>query len=88
MQIQFRGNRVAVEKLKKAPKPSTGGMIGIVMPEFEEYQGIIRFVGTDASKDLQVGQKVYFSTNYQQARIQGMDVCVLNDDQIYAIAGE
>lgn len=84
--VQLRGNRVAVEKIKKAKKGDGGGFL--VMPDGEEFMGVIRHVGESCSKDLKVDQKVYFSTNYQQVRIAGVDLCILEDAQIYAIVTE
>lgn len=84
-QVNLRGNRVAIEKTKKAQNNKN---LGIVMPESEEYSGTIRYVGDSASKDLQVGQKVYFGTNYQQTRIGGLELCIMEDSQVYAIISE
>lgn len=86
MQIKLRGNRVAIEKIKKAQSSNAlGGLIK--MPEGEEYLGIIKYVGETASQDLKVGQKVYFSTNHQPVRMHGAELCVMEDTQIYAIVG-
>lgn len=81
--INLRGNRVAIEKVKKATKGQQTGFI--VVPEGEEYLGIIRYVGDAAAQDLKVGQKVYFGTNLQTARIGGVELCVMEDTQVYAI---
>lgn len=83
MQVKLRGNRVAVEKLKTQSKNKSTQFL--VVPNSEEYLGVIKFVGPDASKDLQVGQRVYFSRNFQQVRIESSDLCVLEDKEIYAI---
>jgi co-chaperonin GroES (HSP10) len=86
MKISLRGNRVGIEKLKKVNKNQNTGFLFV--PEAEEYQGLVRFVGETAAKDLQVGQKVYFSTNFQQVKMVGMDICILEDSQVFAIATE
>lgn len=86
MQVNLRGNRVAIEKIKKASKGSGTGLL--IMPEGEEYMGIVRYVGDSAAKDLKVGQKVYFSTNYQQVRIAGQELCVTEDTQVFASVEE
>jgi co-chaperonin GroES (HSP10) len=85
MQIKLRGNKVAIEKLKKAKRNEDAF---IVMPDSEEFTGVVRYVGDSASADLRVGQKVYFSKNYQQLRMAGMELCVLEDVHVYAIVEE
>lgn len=85
MQIQFKGKRVAIEKIKTSDKSkdSMGGII--VVPQQEEYSGVVRFVGPDVDPSIRPGAKVYFSTNYQQFRIQGRDLCVMNESEIVAV---
>lgn len=82
-QIHLRHNLVGVEKLKKQNKGPTGGLL--VMPDSEEYLGIVRYVGKGASPDLVVGAKVYFSTKFQQVRMGGSEICVMEDSQVLAI---
>ena len=84
MQIKLRGNKVAVERIKKAEKKKND-IDFLHMPDSEEYTGVIRHVGDSAAKDLAVGQKVYFSTNHQQVRIAGVNLCILEDSFVYAI---
>jgi co-chaperonin GroES (HSP10) len=83
MQIKLRGNRVAIEKVKKAAKKG-GTEDFLVIPESEEYAGIVRYVGPDASSDIKVGQKVYFATSFQEVRMGGVTLCVLEDKMVYA----
>jgi co-chaperonin GroES (HSP10) len=85
MKINLRSNKVAVEKNKKAPK---SGPAFLVMPEGDEFSGIIRYIGPDASKDLQVGQKVYFGNEFQNTRIGGVDLCIMSDTQVFAFVEE
>ena len=86
MQINLRGKKVAIEKLKKAAK--TPGHGGLIIPDSEEYLGHIRFVGESVSTDLKVGQKVYFGKNFQIFRMAGIDLCVMDDDQVLASVQE
>lgn len=81
MTISLKGKRVAVEKLKKKSQAAHGG---IIIPDSEEYLGIVKYVGPDADKSIEVGHKVYFSTNYQQCRMGGSDLCVMDDKEIFA----
>lgn len=83
--INLKGKRVAVEKIKTQEKSETSFL---VMPDSEEYLGRVRYVGPDADPTIQVGQKVYFSTNYQQCRIGGKDLCIMNDSEIFATVTE
>ena len=80
--IKLKGKRVAVEKLKTRQKGTYGD---IIMPDSEEYLGIIVYVSDDADQSLKAGQKVYFSTNYQPSRISGKDLCIMNDTEIFAV---
>lgn len=82
MQIKLRGNRVAIEKVKKSTAKQGDGFL--VIPESEEYAGVVRYVGPEASADIKVGQKVYFSTAFQNVRMGGVDLCVLEDKMVYA----
>jgi co-chaperonin GroES (HSP10) len=81
MQVNLRGKRVGVEKIK-SQKPGAAHS-GIVMPDSEEYFGIIRYVGSDADPILKVGQRVYFSTSFQQCMIAGAKICIMNDTEIF-----
>lgn len=83
MAILLRQNKVAVEKVKQHGAAEKSSFI--VVPESEEYVGIIRYVGETADPKLQVGQKVYFSTNYQKCRMGSVDLCVMQDIEIFAI---
>lgn len=86
MQIKLKGKRVAVEKIKKQSKSAVQGML--IMPDSEEYLGFIRYVGEDVDPSVQVGQKVFFSTNYQQVRMSGSDLCVMDEKEIFAVVEE
>ncbi len=85
MQIKLKGKRVAIEKLKKQ---STAAHGGIIVPDSEEYLGVIRHVGDQADQSLKVGQKVYFSTKYQSSRMGGIELCVMDDTEIFATVEE
>ncbi len=84
MQIQMRGNKIGVQKLGKASQGNKSTLI--VMPESGDALGVIKFLGVDAPKDLEVGMKIYYGTSRQQVKMSGMDIEVMEDDNIYAIA--
>lgn len=86
-QVQLRGQRVAVEKLKKQSKKDSGSFF--VDVETEEFVGLVRFVGSDLKdSDLKVGQKVYFGSQYQPVRMANTDLCVMDEDNVLAIVNE
>lgn len=80
-QIKFRDKRVGVEKLKKQKKADSF----IVVPDHDEYLGIVRYVSEAASKDLQVGSKVYFGTQFQNVKMNSADICVMDDTNVFAV---
>jgi co-chaperonin GroES (HSP10) len=83
MTINLKGKRIAVEKLKKVAKGNKDAL-GLVIPESEEYLGVVRLVSPEADQSVKVGQKVYFSTNFQHVRMGGLDLCVMEDSQVLA----
>ena len=85
MPILMRGKRVGVERLGKAKKDN---LSMLAMPEDASAVGLIRYVGKDASPDLQVGQKVYYGKNHHQIKIQGADILVMDEEEIYAVVEE
>jgi co-chaperonin GroES (HSP10) len=85
MQIKLRGKRVAIEKMKRNAKKDNALFS---MPETEEYCGVIRFLGPDVSEDLKVGQTVYFNTQIQEVRMAGIQLCVVDDSNVLAVADE
>lgn len=82
--VQLRGKNVAIAKLTKQSNSAPL----FHMPETSDSFGEIVFVGTDASKDLAVGQKVYFGDHYKQARIANKDLCVMEDVNVLAVLHE
>jgi co-chaperonin GroES (HSP10) len=82
--LSLRGKKVAVERIKTANKETQASFI--VMPENEEFCGLIRAVGPGVSPDLTVGMKVYFNTNFQYASIEGSKLCIMEESEIYGIS--
>ncbi len=85
MQITFKGKRIGVEKTKKQGKKDNSY---IIVPESEEYVGIIKYVGSDADPAYKIGQRVYFTTDHQNMRIGGAEICVMEDKSIVAVIDE
>lgn len=86
MQIKMRGNKVGVEKSNKPSKNSKATFI--VIPDAEEHMGIIKYLGDGTSSDLKLGQRVYFSNEYQMVKIKGDDICVMDDSNVLAVVDE
>lgn len=82
--LRVRGKRVVVEKLGRS-KGSVDSLLA--MPEDTSAVGIIRHVGEEV-KDLQAGQKVYFGKNRHELRMDGSDVLVMDEENVYAIVEE
>lgn len=80
----MRGNKIGIQKLGKANNGNKSLLI--VMPESGDTVGVIKFLGVDAPEDLSVGMTVYYGTTRQQVKMSGMDIEIMEDDNIYAIA--
>lgn len=83
MQVQMRGKRVGVEQVGKTENSKSL----LAMPEDASAVGIIRFVGS-VSEDLKVGTKVYFGKSHHQLRMNGMNILVMDEENVYAIVAE
>lgn len=83
MKIQMRGSMVGVRKLGGKKKNDNSFF---VIPDSDEATGIIKYVGPDVAKDLEVGMKVYYGNKKQLVRIAGDEIEVMENDNIYAIA--
>lgn len=82
MTVQMRGKRVGVEKLGRASNTKTL----LAMPEDASAVGTIRYVGKDVQdSDLKVGTKVYYGKDRHELKMNGQDILVMDEDNIYAI---
>lgn len=84
MQIKLRGKRVGVEKLKSTKREKSF----IAMPESEEFSGVVRYVSEEAAKDIKVGDKVVYGNQFQQVKLEGSVICVMDDSNIMATLNE
>ena len=82
--MQVRGKRVVVEKLGKS-KDTSNSLFA--MPEDTSAVGTIKYVGKDVL-DLKPGMKVYYGKNRHELKMDGADVLVMDEDNVYAIAEE
>lgn len=85
MQVLMRGKRVGVEKLGKV----SNSKAYLAMPEDASAVGFIRFLGKDlVNTDLKVGMKVYYGKNRHELKMNGTDILVMDEDNVYAIVEE
>lgn len=84
MSLQLRGKKIAVEKLAK----SSGSAGLFALPEDTTSCGSIVYVGSEFVGDLRVGMKVYFGDKRQQVRVEGKDLQIMEEDNVFAIAKE
>lgn len=80
-QIKFRDKRVGVEKLKKQNKKESF----IVVPDHDEYLGIVRYISEGFATDLKVGMTVYFGNQFQTVKMNSADICVMDDSNVFAM---
>jgi co-chaperonin GroES (HSP10) len=86
MPTLMRGKRVGVEKVTKA---QNGNGSFLAMPDDASATGFVRFVGKDLeNSDLKVGMKVYFGKNRHELKMDGVDILVMDEENVYAIVSE
>lgn len=85
MPTQMLGKRVGVEKLSKTAKSNSF----IAMPDDASAVGFVRYVGDEVENSkLVVGAKVYFGKNRHELKMDGVDILVMDEDNVYAIVNE
>lgn len=86
MPVLMRGKKIAVEKLGKASSKVDSVFH---MPDDASAVGYIRYLGTDLKEsDLKIGMKVYYGKNRHELKMDGIDVLIMEEDNIYAIVEE
>lgn len=97
MRVLMRGKRLAVEKLTRSSNQTSF----LSMPEDSSAVGHIRYVSEELSKlsrqeassldpvlparILKEGMKVAFGQQHHQIKLNGLDLVVMNEDNVYAI---
>lgn len=85
MPVLMRGKRVGVEKLGKA----SSSKAFLAMPEDASAVGHIRYLGKDlVNSDLKVGMKIYYGKNRHELKMNGVDILVMEEDNVYAVVEE
>lgn len=82
MALLVRGKKVAIQKLKKQEKKETSFYVDVSQ---DEFLGIVKHVGAEASADIKIGQRVYFGNVYHPIKIDGLDVLIMDDTNVLAI---
>lgn len=83
MSVLMRGKKIGVEKLGKSSQTKAF----LAMPEDASAVGYIRYLGTDlANSDLKIGMKVYYGKNRHEMKMNGIDILVMEEENIYAVA--
>ncbi len=85
MPVQMRGKLVGVEKMGKAKNDKSF----LAMPEDTSAAGFIRYLGEELkNSDLKVGMKVYFGKDRHEIQINGTQIMVMDEKNVYAIVAE
>ncbi len=82
MTLRMENNRIGVELLKKSKNKETF----LNIPEAVDNLGTVRFVFSGCK--YEVGQKVYYGGKRERIRMAGVDVEVMEPDNIIAIVEE
>lgn len=85
MALRFRGKRIGVEKNKKQSKKETSFYIA---PDTEEFAGTIKYISAELQTDLKVGDRVCFGNQFQLVKLEGADICVMEDTNVLATIDE
>lgn len=85
MQVLMRGKKIGVEKLGKTATTKSF----MAMPEDASAVGYIRYLGKDlVNSDLKVGMKVFYGKNRHELKMNGTDILVMDEDNVYATVEE
>ena len=84
MKIKMLRNLLGVEKLAKSSGRSEGQLFAQAEVGFNT--GIILHVGEELEKKFSVGQKIYFGAQREEIRIDGKDVMVMEEKNVFALA--
>jgi co-chaperonin GroES (HSP10) len=76
-------NLIGVEKLGKQSKKNAGDLFAPV--EVTHNIGVVRYVGEELSSKFTVGQKVYCGNQREEIRMDGADIMVMQEANIFAI---
>ena len=78
--IKMRGLLVGIEGLTKLNSRSTESFI---VPNTVKNIGLVRYISS-AVADIALGDKVYFGDKYECLKIEGEDILVMHEENVYA----
>jgi co-chaperonin GroES (HSP10) len=76
-------NLLGVQKLGKPTKRNSGDIFAEA--EVTQNVGIIRYVGADLTSKFSEGQKVYIGNQRDEIRMNGAEIMVMEEKNIFAI---
>ena len=79
--MKLLNNKIAIERETKAPK-TTGGFLAI--PDKVDTAGIVRLIA-DGVTEVSLGNKVYFSGNYQPLKVEGHEYLIMEVSNLIAV---
>lgn len=85
MKIKMLGSMIGVVPQGKARGRDSYGLVNV---NTNESNGVIKFLSEDASKELKIGQTIYYGDKYQRVQIQGESVLVMESENVVAVVEE
>ena len=83
MKVRMLRNLIGVEKVGKTTKRNSGDIFAPV--EVTHNIGIIRYIGEELTDKFSVGQKVYCGNQREELRMNGADIMVMQEANVFAI---
>lgn len=83
MKVRMLRNLIGVEKQGKPARKSAGDIFAPV--EAVHNIGIIRYIGEELQDKFSVGQKVYCGNQREEIRMNGADIMVMQEANVFAI---
>lgn len=84
MNIKMVNKKIGVEKLGKSSKKIDNSFLAMI--EVVDNLGIIRF--SFEGSQFPVGTKVYYGSKREEVRMNGKDIQIMDEENIFAIVEE
>ena len=86
MKLKMLRNLLGVEKLQKSNGKVEGSLFASADVGFNA--GIVKFVGEELQGKFSPGQKIYFGVQREEIRVDGKDLMVMEEKNVYALADD
>lgn len=87
MKIKMQNKKLGVQQYKqKDASGSQGGEILFKLPEVSDNLGIV--MHTFEGSNFKIGDKVYYGGHREQIRMSGVDIMIMDEDNIFATVEE